>query len=135
MRHDVAALDELEHGRFLMVSLEGQPIGVTRWGDEVFAVRNLCPHVGGPVCGTVRAHLTATADPWSPEADNDRPVVVCAWHKWEFDLRTRESTTSSRMRVITYPVEVDADGRVHVVIPERRRAPQAPSPSVRTTVD
>ena len=78
-RFEVGRLEDLEHGQIRIVDLAGREIGLVRWDDQVFAVRNVCPHVTGPACGAVRARLTGGPTPGTPTVDHDRPMLVCGW--------------------------------------------------------
>jgi nitrite reductase (NADH) small subunit len=86
-------------------------VGIVRWdGDQVYALRNVCPHAGGPVCeGRLGPRIVASAaDPLDLGVDEACPAVTCAWHGWEFDARDgRALAPGSRMRVRTYPVSVE----------------------------
>jgi nitrite reductase/ring-hydroxylating ferredoxin subunit len=92
-------------------------IGVFNVGGEFFAVRNVCPHKGGPLCrGRLRPHVVG------PEVnriafEREGEILKCPWHQWEFDIRTVWSLYAPRLRVKTYPVSVE-DGRVVVVLEE-----------------
>lgn len=121
MYHDVAALDELQERRAKIVVADGREIGLVRWGDDVYALRNICPHQFGPVCkGYVMPLITGEAD-GNLDADPDRPVVVCPWHGWEFDARTgRAAWGGSPYKLKIYDVKVE-DGRVLVEVGGRRR--------------
>jgi nitrite reductase (NADH) small subunit len=92
-------------------------VGIVRWdGDQLYALRNVCPHAGGPVCrGRLGPRIVASAaDPLALDVDDGCPTVTCAWHGWEFDARDgRALAPGSRMRVRTYPVRVE-DGTVLV---------------------
>ena len=33
-----------------MVPVDGQDVGVVSWRGEYFALRNICPHLGAPLC-------------------------------------------------------------------------------------
>jgi nitrite reductase/ring-hydroxylating ferredoxin subunit len=113
---DVGPADEFPEGTVRILSVGGRDIGVLRWRDRWFALRNICPHLGGPVCsGPVQAYLTEDSA-WSKDLtiDVDRPVLTCPWHHWQFDLNTGESVTG-RERVKTYLVEI-SNGRVTVHI-------------------
>jgi nitrite reductase/ring-hydroxylating ferredoxin subunit len=117
---DVGPLEEFEPGRIRVVKAGRTEIGVVRWQDgALYALRNVCPHRGAPLCrGVVTAMIDAT-EPGALRADATRPVIACAWHAWEFDVRTgRAVLESSNYTVRTYPVEV-RDGRVLVDV--RRR--------------
>jgi nitrite reductase (NADH) small subunit len=86
-------------------------VGIIRWdGDDLYAMRNVCPHAGGPVCeGRLGPRiLGAAGDPLRMDADETCPTVTCAWHGWEFDARDgRALAPGSRLRVRTYPVRVE----------------------------
>ena len=110
----VARLENLKAGAVLVVEVAGREIGLVRWQDEVFAARNVCPHAAGPVCGMARPMLVAAQAERNPVSDDARPMLVCSWHRWEFDLRTGRALFDPRFRVRTYPTEVDADGAVWV---------------------
>ena len=48
-----------------------------------------------------------------PEFPDDRPIVTCPWHRYEFSLLTGQCTTHDALRVRTYPVAVE-DGKIFV---------------------
>jgi hypothetical protein len=54
------------------------------------------------------------------EVDADRVVIVCPWHRWEFDPTTGGSI-AGRLRAKTYRVVVDGT-RVMLDAPARREA-------------
>lgn len=113
---DVGRVEDLDDGVFRLVRAGGREIGIVRWRGEVFAVRNVCPHIAGPVCTTVRLHLVAEPAGLSPCPDADKPVIVCAWHKWEFELRSGRAVSDRKLRVKTYPTEVRPDGSIWVTV-------------------
>ena len=49
-RHVVARVDEIPPGERKIVEVAGRSIGVFNVGGEFFALRNRCPHQGGPLC-------------------------------------------------------------------------------------
>ncbi|HEV8638476.1 MAG TPA: Rieske 2Fe-2S domain-containing protein, partial [Chloroflexota bacterium] len=49
MKHVVAAVDEIPPGGRKIVEVAGRSIGVFNLGGEFFALRNRCPHQGGPL--------------------------------------------------------------------------------------
>jgi nitrite reductase/ring-hydroxylating ferredoxin subunit len=119
-RIDAGSVEEFPEGMLRIISIQDREIGVLRWEGGWFALRNICPHLGGPVCaGTVRPCLTEET-PWSGDLilEPDRPVLTCPWHFWEFDLRTGQSVTG-RERIKTYPVYINA-GRVTIEMPGSR---------------
>jgi nitrite reductase (NADH) small subunit len=83
------------------VTALGRKIALSRVGDEIFALRDACPHRAGPLsCGRV-----STA----------RLELICPWHFFRFDLRTGASVTNSELIAETYPVVIE-NGNVYVSI-------------------
>jgi nitrite reductase (NADH) small subunit len=85
----------------------GRGVGVFNVSGRFFAVRNLCPHKGAPICrGRLRPHVV------SPSVgefvfERDGEILKCPWHQWEFDLATGRSLYAPRLRVKTYPVTIE----------------------------
>jgi nitrite reductase (NADH) small subunit len=114
-RVDVGEEDSFEHGVPRIFTIGNREIGVVRWGEHFYAVRNHCPDQGGPLCaGTIRLPLAAgPADEHVYlSIEEGRPVIACPWHHYEFDLRNGHEVRGGR-RAITYQVDVTA-GRVYV---------------------
>jgi nitrite reductase (NADH) small subunit len=92
-------------------------VGIVRWdGEQVYALRNVCPHAGGPVCeGRLGPRLTTKrGEPMQLEVDDSQPTVTCAWHGWEFDVRDgRAIAPGNGLQVRSYPACV-RDGVVLV---------------------
>ena len=106
-RHVVAAVGEIPPGGRKIVEVAGRSIGIFNLNGEYFALRNRCPHQGGPLCeGTLWGRLTARA-PGEIEYESGG-IVSCGWHGWEFDIRTGQSWCEpARLRVRAYPVSVE----------------------------
>ena len=115
----VASLDRVPTGSFLVIDVEGVEIGLTRSKDRVYAVRNVCPHQGAPIC---RGRVGGTMMPASPDQlvfGLDGLVVRCPWHAWEFNLENGQAICGiDRGRVRTYPTEV-RDGNVFIRLSSR----------------
>ena len=107
MRHAVATVEEIPPGARKIVEVAGRSIGVFNLGGEFFAIRNRCPHQGGPLCeGRLWSALTA---PKPGELHTSRPgeIIACVWHGWEFDIRTGQSWCApEKLRVRRYAVDV-----------------------------
>ncbi len=120
---DVGPLERFVEGQVTRVDAGGHDIAIVRWKDDkVYAVRNYCPHQGGPLCeGYVGPTITTAnrAVPGALVADDTQPVIVCPWHKWEFCLDDGGSLWDRSYRAKTYPTEVK-DGRVLVGVRARR---------------
>jgi len=111
---DLGALDDFEDGRIQVRRVGGREYGVLRWGARLVAIRNKCPHAGAPLCrGVVAPRVDgAVSGPVADvAADEQRLVISCPWHGWEFDVDTGGALADPSVRVRTYPLSV-RDGRV-----------------------
>lgn len=91
MRHVVCPVGELPDGERRIVNIGRRSIGVFHVGDRFYAVRNRCPHQGGPLCV---GHILgdAVADVPGAAAVSYNPLrIACPWHGWEYDLATGQS--------------------------------------------
>lgn len=117
---DVGSIADFDEGVPRVLTVEDREFAVIRWGNDVYAVRNHCPHQGGPLCyGRVRARIIGGDAVGSIDVDEDNPVIVCPWHAWAFDVRSGQSTWSDKYRVRTYAAHVEGD-RVLVDLQSRR---------------
>ena len=109
-RHVVAKVDELSPGERKIVPVGGKGgIGVFNVGGTFYALRNLCPHKGGPLCqGRLRPHVISD-ETYHVDFEREGEIIKCSWHQWEFDIKTGTALYDSGMRVKTYPVTVDGD--------------------------
>ncbi|HEV8635591.1 MAG TPA: Rieske 2Fe-2S domain-containing protein, partial [Chloroflexota bacterium] len=111
----------------------GRSIGVFNLGGEFFALRNRCPHQGGPLCeGRVWGALEAER-PGEFRYSRGGEILACIWHGWEFDIRTGQSWCDpARLRVRRYEVEVETGAAI--AAPGGSAAgdpdPEAPAPGV-----
>lgn len=113
-RHRICPAAELPPGTSRIVTLERRSIGVFNVDGHLYALRNVCPHQGGPLCrGSVGGTMVPSA-PHTYEYGLEGRVIRCPWHGWEFDLATGRSPFGAlEERVRTYDVTVE-DG--HVVV-------------------
>jgi len=89
-RYPVATADEIPSGGRKLVTVEGRSIGVFNVDGEYFAVRNRCPHEGGPLCAGPTTMHVVSERPGHYEWTRAGEILRCPWHGWEFDLRTGE---------------------------------------------
>jgi nitrite reductase (NADH) small subunit len=119
---DVGAESDFPEGVIRLVSVRNRDVGVLRWRERWYAIRNVCPHLGAPLClGALHGRL-GVADDATQElvVDDRRPTLMCPWHRWEFDLDSGLSI-SGRERARSYRVEV-RDDRVLVELGSRDAA-------------
>lgn len=113
-QHVVCPEDDLPPGGRVIVELEGRSIGVFNVDGRYYALRNVCPHRGAPLClGTIGGTMLPS-DPKQYHYGLDRGVLRCPWHGWEIELESGRAVFDPvGTRVKTYPVSI-VDGSVVV---------------------
>jgi 3-phenylpropionate/trans-cinnamate dioxygenase ferredoxin subunit len=110
-KHIVATTAEIPPGGRKIVEVAGRSIGVFNLDGEFLALRNRCPHQGGPLCEGGLSGLVEAALPGEYRYSRRGEMLRCPWHGWEFDLRTGQSWFDpGRTRVRRYPVSVEPPG-------------------------
>lgn len=105
-------------GRKLITPWKGLAgIGIFNIDGKFYALRNLCPHRLGPLCvGQVSGRVVAAGPPRDAHEaasfEQEGGVIRCPWHLWEFDIRTGQCLVDPRVRVKTYPVQIEGDAIV-----------------------
>jgi nitrite reductase (NADH) small subunit len=109
-RHVVCRVDELPEGGRRIVDVGGRSIGVFHVDGRYYAIRNVCPHMGAPLClGTVGGTMLPS-EPHTYTYGLENRILRCPWHGYEFDLETgRPPFGTYPLRVRTYPVRVEED--------------------------
>lgn len=90
-----------------IVKVGTMSIGIFELEDGYAAMLNVCPHRAGqlcegPVCGTARE-----TDRTEFIYDRAGQIVRCAWHGWEFDIKSGTCLVDKRLKARTFPVHVE----------------------------
>jgi nitrite reductase/ring-hydroxylating ferredoxin subunit len=89
----IARVSELQDGKPVLVTVDGDTVVLVRIGERVHALSHVCPHRGGPLgLGEVR-----------------EDTITCPWHRFRFDLSTGRSLTNPMLCVKTYPIRIEGD--------------------------
>jgi 3-phenylpropionate/trans-cinnamate dioxygenase ferredoxin subunit len=104
-RHVVASANEIPPGGRKIVEVGGRSLGIFNVGGRYYALKNTCPHEGGPLCiGTITG-LAVSSGPGNYGLEREGEILRCPWHGWEFDILTGRSVLApGKVRVKTYPV-------------------------------
>lgn len=108
---DIGAWSDFPDRKLTRVEIGGTEIGVCRWGERIYAFRNACPHEGASLCsGFLQKKLTGAVAGRSVEleVDEEEPVVMCPWHRWEFQLTDGKAAWPG-FRIRVYDVERDGE--------------------------
>ena len=90
-RHVVAAVGEIAPGGSKLVTVKGRPIALFNVGGEYFAFFNTCPHAGASLCRGTIVRPVESSGPGNYRLAQDRAMLRCPWHGWQFDLRSGEA--------------------------------------------
>src|SRR5271163_2958037 len=110
---EVCAVSELQPGQSKIIDVASRSIGVFNVNGSFYALANVCPHAGGPLC---RGQVTGTVSadtPYVVSWHRSGEIVRCPWHSWEFDIATGKTLTAPGRSVRTYRTQV-SNGRVYV---------------------
>jgi nitrite reductase/ring-hydroxylating ferredoxin subunit len=107
-KYVVGTVEEIAPGQRKIVEIAGRSIGVFNVGGSFYALRNTCPHQGGPLCqGQVTGLLMARV-PGEFSYTRRGEILRCPWHGWEFDIKTGQSWFDPvQTRVRAYPVTIE----------------------------
>lgn len=107
-------------------TVDGESIAILDVDGTLYAIRNSCPHMGGPVGEgkvfgtpsasqhTVSRFADFTLDGGSRKprsTENATPTIGCPLHGWEFDLANGTPRPPAKRGVKTYLVRVE-DGLI-----------------------
>jgi 3-phenylpropionate/trans-cinnamate dioxygenase ferredoxin subunit len=107
-RYIVASVDEIPPGERKIVEIAGRSIGVFNVHGEFYALRNRCPHQGGPLCTGPVGGFVSSSGPGEYHLTRHGEILRCPWHGWEFDIRTGQSWFDpTRVRVRSYDVTLE----------------------------
>jgi len=98
---EVGSVEDIPRLGARVVKTSEGDIGIFRTNDdEIFALRDSCPHEGGPLSqGIVHDHK-----------------VTCPLHSWNIELATGEAVAPDEGCAATYPVKVE-NGTVYLSLP------------------
>jgi nitrite reductase/ring-hydroxylating ferredoxin subunit len=109
-KHRVAKVGEIPPGERKIVEVAGRSVGIFNVGGEFFALRNRCPHAGGPLCEGVLSGFVRSKVPGEYDYVRRGEILRCPWHQWEFDVRTGQSWFDPvKMRVRRYETSIEAE--------------------------
>jgi 3-phenylpropionate/trans-cinnamate dioxygenase ferredoxin subunit len=120
----VATVSEIQPGSRKIVEIAGRSIGVFNVAGQFHALRNRCPHQGGPLCQGRLAGSVVSSKPGEYEYIRDGEILRCPWHGWEFDIKTGQSWFDpAGTRVRTYSVTVESAGTSGTSASDRVKGP------------
>lgn len=107
----IGRLDAFPPGSRSRVVIGGKAIAVFNEGGRLYALRDVCPHMGAHLsAGSVWSGVTASR-PGDYTYCSEQKFVRCPWHGWEYELATgRSSYDPDKDRVRAYEIGVASGG-------------------------
>ena len=108
-RYVVAQRGDIPPGGRKIVRVAGREVGIFNLEGTFYALKNVCPHQGARVC---LGRIVGTALPsevYQFSYGREGRVLRCPWHEWEYDIATGEAIFDPRVKVVSYPVELEGD--------------------------
>lgn len=87
----VATLSELPPGQGKTVEYMGEKVGLFNCGGRIFAIDDVCAHMG--------ANLA--------EGTLEDTTVTCPWHGWKYDVTTGANADDPSVKQRCYQVKVE----------------------------
>jgi 3-phenylpropionate/trans-cinnamate dioxygenase ferredoxin subunit len=107
-KYVVGTIAEIPPGARKVLEIAGRSIGVFNINGEFFALRNSCPHQGGPLCNGRLSGFVMADKPGEYTYSRRGEILRCPWHGWEYDVKTGQSWFDpARTRVRSYKVSVE----------------------------
>ena len=103
------AVSEVPEHAAKIVTLKSRSIGIFNVNGSYHALLNVCPHRGAALCEGPVSGTTGPTEAREFVYGRENEIVRCAWHGWEFDIRTGQFLVDPRIRARTYPVSVEED--------------------------
>ncbi|MGI9048194.1 MAG: Rieske (2Fe-2S) protein [Rubrobacteraceae bacterium] len=110
-RHVICKRDELKPGTVRPAKVGGRRLAIACVEEGTYrAFSDTCPHEMASLArGTVEKMWLSNGTGQLHRAE-ERCVIVCPWHNFEFDLETGLSPCEpERLRIKTYPATLEGD--------------------------
>jgi len=89
----VGRLSDIPDPGSRVVYVGGRPVALFHVDGSVYALDNVCLHVGGPLA----------------EGFIEDGYVTCPWHEWRYSLEDGRRMGPGELAVASYAVRVEAD--------------------------
>ena len=105
-KYVVATADEILPGERKLVNVRGRPILIFNLDGDYFGILDRCPHQGASLCKGKLVGLVEADRPGQYNFTRNNEIIRCAWHGWEFDIRTGKSRCEpEKIKATRYNVE------------------------------
>jgi nitrite reductase/ring-hydroxylating ferredoxin subunit len=110
-RETLCRQTELQPGEMRQFQIGRRGILLVRDASgDYYAVASECAHQSAPLVNGKVERMWIGDTVGESRPDDQRTVVVCPWHNYEFDIATgRSPCDPERLRIQTYRIELESD--------------------------
>ena len=90
----IAKINDVAEGEGKSILVGEESLALFRSGGKYYALKNTCPHAGGPLGEGVIHNGTE---------------VICPWHGWRFDITTGRCLANPSYVQKKYALQIDGD--------------------------
>lgn len=91
--HRVGSVNGLENGARLTASIGDTPVAVFVLNGSYIAIRDSCPHAGGPL----------------HEGELEGTILTCPWHGLGYDINSGECQDDPCLNLVRYDVRIEGE--------------------------
>lgn len=114
-KHIAGRVEDIPPGTRKIVEIAGRSVGIFNINGVFYALRNRCPHQGGPLCEGRQAGFLQADKPGEFVYTRRDEMLRCPWHGWEFDITTgRARINPDRVRTRNYAVAVESGADLEI---------------------
>ncbi|MBM4763683.1 Rieske (2Fe-2S) protein [Bacillus sp. B15-48] len=112
-KHILCHKDKMEIGDKEIYEIGRTSVVLVRTHSGYYAIRNTCPHQGGPLGKGVLQGAALPSDVGTYCYERKGETIYCPWHHWEFDVTNGLSIRKPEsVKVKSYKVEVEGENIV-----------------------
>ena len=112
-KYVVAAANEILPGQRKLVNVRGRPILIFNLDGDYFGILDRCPHQGARLCKGQLVGLVESDRPGQYNFTRSNEIIRCAWHGWEFDIRTGKSRCEpEKIKATQYNIDTKTGSEV-----------------------
>ena len=109
----VCKTTDVTPGNQRIVNVGRHSVGIFNVEGSFFALLNVCPHRAGPLCEGPQCGTSLPTDRYEFNYGREHGLVRCAWHGWEFDIRSGACLGAPSVKARTFVTSVE-NGEVFV---------------------
>lgn len=100
---------DLAESEFIIKDIQGKSIGGALINNKPVFILNYCPHEGAEICKGKIKNFIWSDTVGTTRMSEDRKVIVCPWHAWEFDPESGKAVSAPKGKIKVYDYTLKND--------------------------